>query len=162
MPDRMGSFCVVCGSPSLAGDRSGHRSHSSKIRMCSSMQRPGVSIYPECEGFSILSHFEQLCAERHVRRCVHTGIGHCLLIDPHGWYNKSGFAMYYHMKLLLIFRKYRERYFLHNKKLSKLITKISLAEYCFLNFVTNALFHYSQFPADCQQFRAFRQRQHFF
>ena len=30
--------------------------------------------------------------------------------------NKSGFATYYHMKLLLIFRKYRERYFLHNKK----------------------------------------------
>ena len=31
--------------------------------------------------------------------------------------NKSGFATYYHMKLLLIFRKYRERYFLHNKKI---------------------------------------------
>ena len=30
--------------------------------------------------------------------------------------NKSGFATYYHMKLLLIFRKYRERYFLHNKE----------------------------------------------
>ena len=34
--------------------------------------------------------------------------------------NKSGFAMYYHMKLLLIFRKYRERYFLHNKKRGQL------------------------------------------
>ena len=30
--------------------------------------------------------------------------------------NKSGFATYFHMKLLLIFRKYRKRYFLHNKK----------------------------------------------
>ena len=30
--------------------------------------------------------------------------------------NKSGFATCYHVKLLLIFRKYRKRYFLHNKK----------------------------------------------
>lgn len=29
----MGSFCVACGSPSLAGDRSGHRSLSSKSRV---------------------------------------------------------------------------------------------------------------------------------
>ena len=31
--------------------------------------------------------------------------------------NKSGFATCYHVKLLLIFRKYRKRYFLHNKKI---------------------------------------------
>ena len=31
-------------------------------------------------------------------------------------WNKSGFATCYHVKLLLIFRKYRKRYFLHNKK----------------------------------------------
>ena len=30
--------------------------------------------------------------------------------------NKSGFATCYHVKLLLIFRKYRKRYFLHNEK----------------------------------------------
>ena len=32
-------------------------------------------------------------------------------------WNKSGFATCYHVKLLLIFRKYRKRYFLHNKKI---------------------------------------------
>ena len=28
---------------------------------------------------------------------------------------KSGFAAYYHLKLLLVFRKHRKRYFLYNK-----------------------------------------------
>ena len=36
--------------------------------------------------------------------------------------NKSGFATYYQIKLLLIFRKYRKGYFLHNKKASERIT----------------------------------------
>ena len=28
---------------------------------------------------------------------------------------KNGFAAYYHLKLLLVFRKHRKRYFLYNK-----------------------------------------------